>query len=104
MKFFATEGVDYGKTGWITEKGEFIECASHEHDSIAAKLTEKDIDEVEKQWIRISVLYGKNHIQFAGNSLTKQQHKALDDWGIMDFVERKRALLTPNFCEAYFNN
>ena len=96
--------MDYGKTGWITKEGEFIECDSYEHDSIAAKLTGKDICEVEKVWIRISLMYGKNHIQFAGKRLTKKQRKAIDDWGIVDFVERKRAELTPNFIDAYFED
>lgn len=103
-KFFAKLGVDYGKTGWVTDKGEFIECDSFEHDLIAEKLTGKNIDDVEKIWVRISVMGGQNYIQFNGDKINKKQIKALDDWGLMDFVERKRVLMTIQFINAYFND
>lgn len=101
-KFFSERGADYGPTGWITETGEFIECSSFEHDQVAEEKTGECISEIEKKWIRISLLFGKNLIQFAGDNINNKQIIALDEWGIDSWVKKKRCSLSENFIEVYF--
>ena len=98
-KFFAKKGEDYYPTGWITEEGEFIECESFDHDKV---VYEKglEVGDVEKKWIRIGLIFGRNHLQFEGKKLTKKQHAALEEWGLLKLAGKLSA--SDNFQKAYF--
>ena len=101
-RFFAETGVDIGETGWVTETGEFIKCSPLDHDRVAEELTGKTVAEVEKLWVRIGAMNGKNILQFQGKLMTKAQIDALDDWGIITYMEKKRCQISKEFYDAYF--
>ena len=101
-RYFTELGKDYHQEGWITDDGEFIPCASYEHDKIAEERTGQTIPEIEKKWVRISVRTGKNYLQFEGNKINRSQHEALDEWGLNELLEKRRVGASDNFLDAYF--
>lgn len=103
-QFFAEPGIDCGPTGWITDEGKFIPCSPMDHDKVAQKETGRPVSEIEKIWIRISILFGINHLQFCGERMNKKQIKALDDWGLIQLMEKKRAKISMQFYKAYFGD
>lgn len=98
-EFFAKKGEDYLQTGWITDKGKFIECEPIDHDRIVTEMG-LDVKDVEKKWIRISLIFGRNHLQFQGKKINKAQHAALEKWGLLSLAGRLSA--SENFQNAYF--
>lgn len=98
-KFFATLGEDFHQTGWIADTGEFIECGPFDHDKIVHERG-LEVGDVEKIWIRIGLIFGRNHLQFEGKKITKQQRKALEDWGLLKLAGKISA--SDNFQKAYF--
>lgn len=97
-KFFAEEGKDYHAIGWITDKGEFIECGPFEHDEIVEGRGLK-VPDIEKKWIRIGLIFGRNHFQFQGKRINDKQMDALIEWGIIDLAGRMTA--SDNFMAAF---
>lgn len=101
-EFFATQGEDYMPTGWITNKGKFIKCSPFDHDKIAKKETGLTVAEVEKIWIRISLLLGRNHLQFEGRKLNKLHHRGLEKWGLYKLYEKGvQCSVSDNFRSAF---